>query len=61
MVAGKRWGVYLDFIGRERMTPVIADAKYKLVGNISERDYQQMLDYMFYFVIHRGFYLYATN
>lgn len=43
------------------MTPVIADAKYKLVGNISERDYQQMLDYMFYFVIHRGFYLYATN
>ena len=37
---------------------MIADAKYKPLGNIGNRDYLQLLAYMFRFSAKKGFYLY---
>ena len=50
--------VYPDFINRNPRTRVIADAKYKPITNIGNRDYLQVLAYMFRFGANEGFYLY---
>ena len=53
--------VYPDFIGRDIKNRVIADAKYKPIGNISGDDYLQVLAYMFRFESKTGYYLYPET
>ncbi|MDU6265100.1 MAG: hypothetical protein E6600_11430 [Anaerocolumna aminovalerica] len=50
--------VYPDFISRDNKTRIIADAKYKPIDNIGNRDYLQVLAYMFRFDAKVGYYLY---
>lgn len=50
--------IYPDFIGRDANARVIADAKYKPIGNISNHDYLQVLAYMYRFDAKRAFYFY---
>lgn len=50
--------IYPDFIGRDNEARIIADAKYKPIDNIGNRDYLQVLAYMFRFDAKAGFYLY---
>jgi 5-methylcytosine-specific restriction endonuclease McrBC regulatory subunit McrC len=50
--------IYPDFISRDTKTRVIADAKYKPVDHIGNRDYLQVLAYMFRFDAKTGYYLY---
>ena len=50
--------IYPDFISRNSEKRVIADAKYKPINNIGNRDYLQVLAYMFRFDAKIGYYLY---
>lgn len=50
--------IYPDFISRDNEARIIADAKYKPIDNIGNRDYLQVLAYMFRFDAKAGFYLY---
>jgi len=50
--------VYPDFIGRDGERRIVADAKYKPLGNIGNRDYLQLLAYMFRFDAREGYFLY---
>ena len=50
--------VYPDFIGKDIENRVIADAKYKPIDNIGNKDYLQMLAYMLRFDSKRGVFLY---
>ncbi len=50
--------IYPDFISRDSKARIIADAKYKPNENISNRDYLQVLAYMFRFDAKAGYYLY---
>lgn len=50
--------IYPDFISKDRETRIIADAKYKPIDNIGNKDYLQVLAYMFRFDAKRGYYLY---
>ena len=50
--------IYPDFISRDDENRVIADAKYKPIGNIGNQDYLQVLAYMFRFDAKIGYYLY---
>lgn len=50
--------IYPDFISKDIKTRIIADAKYKPMNNIGNRDYLQVLAYMFRFDAKKGFYLY---
>lgn len=50
--------IYPDFISRDSQTRIIADAKYKPMDNIGNRDYLQVLAYMFRFDAKAGYYLY---
>lgn len=50
--------IYPDFISKNRENRVIADAKYKPMDNIGNRDYLQLLAYMFRFDAKSGFYFY---
>ena len=50
--------VYPDFISRSNTPRIIADAKYKPIDNIGNKDYLQVLAYMFRFDAKQGFYLY---
>lgn len=50
--------IYPDFISRDNKTRIIADAKYKPIDNIGNRDYLQVLAYMFRFDAKSGYYLY---
>lgn len=50
--------IYPDFIGKDPDNRIIADAKYKPIDNIGNKDYLQVLAYMFRFDAKRGFYLY---
>lgn len=40
---------------------IIADAKYKPIKNIANKDYLQVLAYMFRFNAKMGFYIYPAN
>ena len=53
--------IYPDFIGRNPADRVIADAKYKPIDNIGNKDYLQVLAYMFRFDSKRGYYLYPDS
>lgn len=50
--------IYPDFISRSTDVRIIADAKYKPIDNIGNRDYLQVLAYMFRFDAKAGYYLY---
>ncbi|MDO4265910.1 MAG: hypothetical protein Q4C63_05530 [Eubacteriales bacterium] len=50
--------IYPDFISRNHEKRSIADAKYKPIVNIGNRDYLQLLAYMFRFDAKTGYYLY---
>lgn len=50
--------IFPDFISRDANRRVIADAKYKPVDNIGNKDYLQLLAYMFRFDSKTGYYLY---
>lgn len=50
--------IYPDFISRSSEKRTIADAKYKPINNIGNRDYLQVLAYMFRFDAKIGYYLY---
>ena len=50
--------IYPDFISRNSEPWIIADAKYKPLDNIGNRDYLQVLAYMFRFDAKAGYYLY---
>ena len=50
--------IYPDFISRDNEKRIIADAKYKPIDNIGNKDYLQILAYMFRFDAKAGYYLY---
>lgn len=50
--------IYPDFISRDVNSRIIADSKYKPIDNIGNRDYLQVLAYMFRFDAKAGYYLY---
>lgn len=53
--------IYPDFIGRDVNNRIIADAKYKPIDNIRNKDYLQVLAYMFRFDAKKGYYLYPES
>ena len=53
--------IYPDFISRDSEYRVIADAKYKPIDNIGNRDYLQVLAYMFRFDAKKGYYFYPES
>ena len=53
--------IYPDFISRDKENRLIADAKYKPMDHIGNRDYLQVLAYMFRFDAKAGFYLYPET
>lgn len=61
LFAGNIGLIYPDFISRDTEKRVIADAKYKPIHNIGNKDYLQLLAYMFRFDAKQGFYLYPQN
>lgn len=58
LFAGNKGKIYPDFISKNAINRVIADAKYKPIDNIGNKDYLQLLAYMFRFDAKEGFYLY---
>lgn len=52
--------IYPDFISRNNKTRIIADAKYKPIGNIGNSDYLQLLAYMLRFESKMGYFLYPN-
>jgi len=58
LFAGNIGLIYPDFISRDFEKRIIADAKYKPVGNIGNTDYLQVLAYMLRFDAKTGFYFY---
>lgn len=53
--------IYPDFIGRNSENRVIGDAKYKPIQNIGNKDFQQVLSYMFRFDAKTGYYFFPSN
>lgn len=53
--------IYPDFISRNHDNRIIADAKYKPIGNIKNKDYLQLLAYMFRFDSKKGYYFYPET
>lgn len=58
LFAGNVGLIYPDFIGKDETARIIADAKYKPLDNIGNKDYLQVLAYMFRFDAKKGYYLY---
>ena len=58
LFAGNRGKIYPDFISKKDVNRISADAKYKPVENIGNKDYLQLLAYMFRFDAKQGFYFY---
>lgn len=50
--------IYPDFVGKDSQNRIVADAKYKPIDNIGNRDYLQVLAYMFRFDAKVGYYFY---
>lgn len=62
LFAGKSMGViFPDFISKDSLYRVIGDAKYKPAANIRNKDYLQVLAYMFRFDAKKGFYFYPST
>jgi len=53
--------IYPDFISKDSIKRIIADAKYKPIDNIGNKDYLQVLAYMFRFDAKTGYYLYPDS
>ncbi|MCO0831477.1 McrC family protein [Fructobacillus sp. W13] len=53
--------IYPDFISKDSENRIVADTKYKPIENIGNRDYLQVLAYMFRFDAAKGYYLYPNN
>lgn len=53
--------IYPDFSSKNSNKRIIADAKYKPIMNIANKDYLQVLAYMFRFNAKMGFYIYPAN
>lgn len=53
--------IYPDFSSKNSNKRIIADAKYKPIKNIANKDYLQVLAYMFRFNAKMGFYIYPAN
>ncbi|MBS6641017.1 MAG: hypothetical protein KH295_08195 [Clostridiaceae bacterium] len=58
LFAQRKGLIYPDFISENTAQRVIADAKYKPMHNIGNRDYLQMLAYMFRFDAKKGIFFY---
>lgn len=58
---GKIGLIYPDFISIDVNDRIIADAKYKPMDNIGNKDYLQVLAYMYRFDSRKGFYLYPES
>lgn len=58
LFAGNYGLIYPDFIGKDDNFRIIADAKYKPLDNIGNKDYHQILAYMFRFDAKKGCFLY---
>lgn len=58
LFAGNYGLIYPDFIGKDHGYRIIADAKYKPLDNIGNKDYHQILAYMFRFDAKKGYFLY---
>ncbi len=56
-----RGKIYPDFISKKSQRRIVADAKYKPIDNIGNRDYLQVLAYMFRFDSKVGLYLYPET
>lgn len=61
LFAGGVGSIYPDFISKTVKNRVIADAKYKPVDNIGNKDYLQILAYMLRFDSKKGFYIYPEK
>lgn len=61
LFAGNAGLIYPDFISKDSQYRVIGDAKYKPVANIGNKDYLQVLAYMFRFDAKKGFYFYPST
>jgi len=61
LFAGNVGLIYPDFISRDKINRVIADVKYKPIGNIGNKDYLQILAYMYRFDSKQGFYIYPES
>ena len=61
LFSGNNGVIYPDFIGKNEMQWVIADAKYKPNRNIGSEDYLQVLAYMYRFDAKVGYYLYPES
>ncbi len=61
LFAGNIGLIYPDFISRNSETRIIADAKYRPVDNIGNKDYLQVLAYMFRFDAKKGYYFYPET
>lgn len=53
--------IYPDFSSKNSDKRIIADAKYKPIKNIANKDYLQVLAYMFRFNAKMGSYIYPAN
>lgn len=53
--------IYPDFISKNSRNRIIADAKYKSQENIGNKDYLQVLAYMYRFDAKKGLYLYPEQ
>lgn len=53
--------IFPDFISRNDVFRIIADAKYKPISNIGNKDYLQVLAYMFRFDARMGYYFYPES
>ena len=59
---GNREGyIYPDFISKDSINRIVADAKYKPAANIRNADYFQLLTYMLRFGASLGYYLYPER
>jgi len=57
----KEGRIYPDFISKDNLDRIIADAKYKPANNIGSKDYLQVLSYMYRFDAKRGYYFYPES
>jgi 5-methylcytosine-specific restriction enzyme subunit McrC len=53
--------IYPNFIRRNQENRIIGDAKYKPIQNIGNKDYLQVLAYMFRFDVKTGYYFYPNH
>ena len=61
LFAKNKGKIYPDFISKNTKKNIIADAKYKPIDNIHNKDYLQLLAYMFRFDAKQGYYLYPDT